>query len=82
MCTLFGALSTTMNSADVDTVRELSYLACFRGIDSTGIAMISREKNKVSASINKSLYAPPHMFKTDLFKEEQAKHEKTLKAIS
>lgn len=62
MCGLFGAYSGYLNKQELANVRTLGILSQFRGIDSTGIAVVSRRKNKLKVDVHKDIVDSSNFF--------------------
>jgi predicted glutamine amidotransferase len=66
MCGLFGGLSTTLSTGEVEKVCQLGYVSALRGTDSTGIAFGYRKKDrKFGVYTHKLTEAPADYFRDD-----------------
>lgn len=59
MCGLFGGLSNTLSAVEKERIKELGIVSSLRGIDSTGLIALKKEKkNKIKFQIRKAVANP------------------------
>lgn len=62
MCCLFGMLGNMITSNEQNAMKYMSYLACFRGVDSTGVIIGTNEKKRPEVTWCKDTLTPPEFF--------------------
>jgi len=63
MCGLFGAISSSLTTSEVEVVNILGVLSSYRGYKSVGVCVASRDKKKLKVNIEKSLDDPMDFFR-------------------
>lgn len=61
---MFGATSTSLFKAELDTLSNLAILSSLRGLDSTGVSILSKRKGRFMYDIAKSIYSPGEWIQT------------------
>lgn len=72
MCCLFGMMGANIVGPEHRIMEAMSYLSCFRGVDSTGVIIGSRGKKLFEINTEKDTVTPPEFFHGDEFRRAMA----------
>jgi asparagine synthetase B (glutamine-hydrolysing) len=84
MCGLFGAIGQKIVPYEIKIIEKMSYLTCFRGIDSTGVFTIHDDPNFKYSSpvILKNTSTPPEFIHSNTFQKHVRTVKEDLKVIA